>query len=567
MKNSGNSENIISLIKQKRTITRFISWFFSVVLLHMLFACSYFKVQQIEAATEAEKQAQINNFEQEQKYIVIHSQEVKYHLEKIDVNQDDQLLSGTLVPLNANHMHPKDPNIKIGKTYRYNKNKTEPLNEVHIYLNGNYDLEQGKEISIPISEVERIAVIDKNVGRTIINIVGSTLGVLALATIIVALTKSSCPFIYSYDGENYVFNGELYPGNIIRDAQINDYLKLNDLCENDGFYKIRISNELLEVQHTDLVELILIDLPQGSEVLVDPAGNPLVIQHPKSPIKAISNGRSVLQQIKLYDDESEFTFNSLSDKENDLSSMKLIFQKPDQTESINLKLTVKNSMWLDYIFGKFNEKFGSYYPTFQKQQQNFTVEKSISWQDSQHIPLFIYVKRNGNWILEEKIYSTGPLAFRDIGLKINISDIETDHIEIKLETGFMFWEVDYASISEGINSEIKSRSISAFRAVSEKGTEVSRLLQKSDDQYLTQEKPGEFVDVFYEAPEISKGNQRSIFIKSKGYYNYTRNYEGTPDLRELLKFKQAGYFTKFSKTSYDQIFNTWELEKTSDYAL
>ena len=561
------SKSITGRIRKKRALSSFISLVFSLALLNMMFSCSYFKVSEFESNSDSSKQQQINKFNQEQKYIVVHQNEKQYHLDDLNLDTEEQILAGKLVNLNKSHQHPKDPNVKIGKTYRYNKGKTDPLNEIHIYLNNNFDLEQNTNISIPISEVDRIAVVDKNVGKTIISIVGSTIGVLAVAIIIVALTKSSCPFVYSYDGEAYVFTGELYPGNIIRNAQNLDYLKLNNFCEKDGFYQVRVSNELLEIQHTDLVELLFFDHQAGIEVLLDPSGKPVLFENPILPEQALSHGKSVINLIKGKGDEQHFTFNNISEDEEYLSNLILKFPGPIQSKNVGLKLTIKNSMWLDYIFGSFNEKFGAYYNSFQKQQQDFTLKKSRNWQESQHIPLSVYVKRNGNWELEEKIFSTGPISFRDIGLEINVENIQTDYIEIKLESGFMFWEVDHASLSFQSPSQIELQSISAFKAITEKGVEVSDLLKKNDAKYLTQKKPGEFVDIYYLAPAISKGSERSIFIKSKGYYNYLRDYEGIPDFNELIKFKRPAHFTKFSKDQFEQINKSWNMNKSEDYAL
>ena len=561
------SENITGRIRKKRSLVTFISLVFSLALLNMMFSCSYFKVSEIESHSDSNKQQQIKKFNQEQKYIVVHQNEKQYHLDDLNLDTEEQILAGKLVNLNKNHQHPKDPNVKIGKTYRYNKGKTDPLNEIHIYLNNNFDLEQNTNISIPISEIDRIAVVDKNVGKTIISIVGSTIGILAVAIIIIALTKSSCPFVYSYDGEAYVFNGELYPGNIIRNAQNQDYLKLNNFCEKDGFYQVRVSNELLEIQHTDLVELLFFDHPAGTEVLLDPSGKPVLLENNILPKQALSHGKSVINLITVKGDEQHFTFNNISEEEDYLSNLILKFPKPIQAKNAGLKLTIKNSMWLDYIFGSFNEKFGAYYNSFQKQQQDFTLEKSRNWQESQHIPLSVYVKRKSHWELEEKIFSTGPMSFRDIGLEINVENIQTDYIEIKLESGFMFWEIDHAALSFQSPSQIEMQSISAFKAITEKGVEVSDLLKKNDAKYLTQKKPGEFVDIYYLAPIISKGTERSIFIKSKGYYNYIRDYNGIPDFKELIKFKNPAHFTKFSKDQFEQINKSWNMNKYEDYAL
>ena len=567
MKPSKNSANIIGQIRGKKMLSSFMSLIFSLALLNMIFSCSYFKVSQVDSDIDSDKKELIQNFNDENKYMVVHQNEKQFHLEDLRINSSTQVIAGNLVILNENHLHVKEPNVKIGKSYRYRKDKTTPLNEVHIYLKNSYDLKLQNNISIPLSEIDQIAVVDKNVGKSIISIAGSTIAVLALALIIVALTKSSCPFIYSHDGEKYVFNGELYPGNIIRDAQYPDYLKLNDLCMKNNTYQIRISNELLEVQHTDLAELFFVDHPVGTEILVGPSGDPVLLYDKIRPQEALSNGKSLLYLISKKGDQKHFNFNQISKDQDHLSNIILKFPKPPNSKQATLKLSVKNSMWLDYVFGKFNEKFGSYYNSFQEQQQEFTEPESMQWQESQNIPLLVYIKRDGKWELENKIFSTGPMAFRDIGLAYDLENTSSDFVEIKLESGFMFWELDHASLSFLQASKLETHSLSPYKAVTEKGMEVSALLAKIDGKYLTQKKPGEFVDIYYHASAIAKGNERSVFIKSKGYYNYVRDYKGIPDFKELIKFKQPGHFTRFSKEEFEKINRIWNMEEPTDYAL
>ncbi|GAA4647106.1 hypothetical protein GCM10023115_50680 [Pontixanthobacter gangjinensis] len=538
---------------------------FAFSLLNLIFSCSYFKVKEVKSENAAQKQEQIRRFNQEQKYLVVHTANEQYHLDNVQLDTENEMFSGELLEVSERHLHKKSPDIKIKKTYRYNTRKTDPLNEIHIYLKSDQQLELG-ETSIPISAIDRIAVVDKNVGRTIINVVGSTIGILALALIIFALTKSSCPYIYAHDGENYVFNGELYPGNIIRNAQNMDYLILDNMCLKDGEYKIKISNELLEVQHTDLVEMLYIDHPLEHQVLIDPEGRPVILEEMIFPALALSNGIPVTDLVSL-DDEKYFGFDQPSIANELLGELSLHFPRKEQNENISLHLRLKNAMWLDYIFGKFNEKFGDYYHSFQKQQQDFSLSESRDWQESQHIPLNVYVKRNGKWVLEEKISSTGPMAFRDIGLNIDLQGVPSNEIEIKLETGLRFWEIDQAAISFSSSNTSEVKVLKPARAVTQNGVEVSRLIDKNDGEYLTQKFPGEYVEIFFEAPPIPEAYQRSLFIKNKGYYNYIRDYEGIPNFTELLKFKRPGYFTEFSKTEFENMLKSWEPEKSVDYAL
>ncbi len=91
--------------------------------------------------------------------------------------------------------------------------------------------------------------------------------------------KGSCPFLYVYDGERYRFVTDLLwrsplgmvtsIGSIAPD-QTEDYVKIPDFfAPKDGVYSLQITEELWETAYFDLVRLMAVDRPAGTEIFVD----------------------------------------------------------------------------------------------------------------------------------------------------------------------------------------------------------------------------------------------------------------------------------------------------------
>ena len=91
--------------------------------------------------------------------------------------------------------------------------------------------------------------------------------------------KGSCPFLYVYDGERYRFVTDLLwrsplgmvtsIGSIAPD-QTEDYVKIPDFfAPKDGVYSLQITEELWETAYFDLVRLMAVDRPAGTETFVD----------------------------------------------------------------------------------------------------------------------------------------------------------------------------------------------------------------------------------------------------------------------------------------------------------
>lgn len=99
------------------------------------------------------------------------------------------------------------------------------------------------------------------------------------------LLKGSCPFLYTWDGEKYVFVKDILwrsalgmPLGIMSEAATyafpdpaQDYVKISGemLKERNGTYDLQITSELWETIYMDKVELVVVDHPASYEVYVD----------------------------------------------------------------------------------------------------------------------------------------------------------------------------------------------------------------------------------------------------------------------------------------------------------
>ena len=519
--------------------------FLLLILFLIISGCSYYKVK--KTSLSGASGMQIENLKPEERYVILHSGNQTVHLNQVTVDDDKKELKGVLATINSEHSRerPKDK-----KTYRYRRSQKEPLNEVHFYTRQNLNFIMGEEVNVPFSMIDSVSVNNANTGRSVINVVGATVAVLAVAIIVVALTKSSCPFIYVKDGREFVFQGELYPGAITPNIQRDDYLPLPQISASGDEYIFKVSNELLEIQYTDLLQLIVFEHPENVKVLLDQKGKAYSFSHIEAPKKAFSNRFSVELSNLLQGDGKSFLFDSETKTPDGSRSITMEFEKPAGVKQAKLFLTAKNSFWLDYTFGKFNKKFGLYYNTFQKKQLETPGEESSQWAVDQNIPLSVYIQTNGEWKLIERITTVGPLAFRDIVVPIDLEDPQQEKIVLKLETGFMFWEIDRAGIDFSENIPMKEIVIEPSFAVDEKGGIVTELLRKTDGEYLIQPEAGNEVIVSFKYKANNSEGRTTAFLKNRGYYTYIRDYKGIPDFAELQEFKKSGKFSRFSEEQY-----------------
>ncbi|QDT40242.1 FG-GAP repeat protein [Gimesia alba] len=138
----------------------------------------------------------------------------------------------------------------------------------------------------------------------------------------------SCPYLYTWDGEQFSFYTDLlwaapiglqFGKGIVAPCRDWEFLKIdgNRLKAKDGFYELRITEELWEAGYFDMVELIAIDHPAEVEIYSNEKVGPAdiaevdthTVQHPQTPVSAINHkGRDVLPEIKEADDVYAKTF-------------------------------------------------------------------------------------------------------------------------------------------------------------------------------------------------------------------------------------------------------------------
>ncbi len=535
-----------------------ISLMLMLVYLQFIIGCSYYKVTNTESIAPVAADIQNNT-----RYFIVHQGSNAWHFNNIALDNEKEELTGTLEALPQNHQYylttkPVGPNrimksSAAGTDQKVARNN--PTYEVHFYIT-EYMENQNAQITIPLASVTKVEIYDKdasaNSASAVFTTLGIAAGVLVIIGVIVALTKSSCPFVYTHDGSSYHFAGEMYGGAIYSSLERHDFMPLPGFKPSNGAYQLQISNKLLERQYTDLAELMVVEHPDSTTVLLDKHGKLQTLLHPEAPVKVLS-GKNVdhTKSIEAIDNNA-YLFDDENTAGGELSSLTLAFRKPPDAKTGKLVVNVKNSYWLDYVYGKFNALFGTYFNTFSEAQKNVPAQKINQWALDQAIPLSVYIATEEGWEFVDYFQVTGPLASRQMVMTLDLSKVHTDNVRIKMECGFMFWELDYAAIDFSDDIPVSISHLSATSAIDEKGMDVSTQLASADNAYLVQPVVGNEVTITYTACEPQKKNLQSVFLHSKGYYEYIRDYKNIPDLIALSSFKKKGSFAKFSRKKYNE---------------
>jgi len=520
--------------------------------LNLTVGCNYYRVRthKKEAGTTAPKLEQLK---EQRKFFIVHFGDQAWWLQNLVLNENKTEIHGTIEKLPSNRDKYLETNPE--KVQRYKSKEKALLQEVHIYTSEYAEVE-GSGVIIPISSVERIEVYDQAHGATIASAVFGTLGVLAgvgvIILILVVLTKDSCPFIYTFNGEHFVFTGEVFSGAIQPSLERNDFLRLPDLQPKEGEYLLRVTNEVREIQHINLMELKVIDHPDNIEVLIDKYGQVQTIAEPQPPITAETFSGVNITSLVSAKDSYSYYFDDAAQTDSSLDGIILTFEKPAEATEAKLIVKAKNSFWLENVVNNFHEMFGRRYDAFSKREEKRKPAEMRALMLSQSLPLSVYLEKGDEWKFQDYYEIAGPMAMKDDVLTINLEDFDSETINIRLESGFLFWELDYVAMDFTGNIPFEVTTLSVSEAIDENGADVSNAIRHDDRLYYVQPEIGNEAILSFPVPEFADEN-RTVILHSKGYYKILKDLEGRANWKKLKNFKQPGRMPQFSKELYEEM--------------
>jgi hypothetical protein len=528
-------------------------WAFILALLFAIAGCNrYYMAVKTNSKDNPDKT--VDSLKNESRYFILRSPSQAYFMRNIVLSEDRKSITCTLDDIPIEHQYY----VYKGKgNMRYKDAFV--LNEVHMYIANDTLLNKGR-YKLSLDQIQKIEVIEKDKKRTtnsyVIGALGYTIGALAVVAIIVAATKSSCPFISAYTNNEFVLQGETYGGAIYPQLARDDYMPLRMSPTTNNTLQLKISNELQEQQYTDFADLIVVTHSENTKVLSDEKGNLYEIANPQLPIAAwTGNNKDAMAPLLKKDDNTLLHFDDTlaTDATNYLITK---FNKPAGTQKGKLVLAIKNSYWLDYLYGEMAKSFGSYYNTYVKKQDKRPASELLQWAKDQKIPLEVSVKTKTGWQKIMDLTTIGPLATREIVVPLDLKNVEGSSVEVRLSSGFMFWEIDYAAIDFSGNNNFSVETISPSIATDETGKNVLPELNKKDGIYLEQPVPGNCVTLEYKGLEHHPNTVQTYILHTKGYYTHVRELKGSPKIAFLKQFKKPGGFPAYSLELYKKFSTT-----------
>jgi len=312
----------------------------------------------------------------------------------------------------------------------------------------------------------------------------------------------------------------------------------------------KIANAENEEQFINKVELLQVSHSKDVNVLADRHGNIFTYEKLIAPSSALAGEKNDVKNILQQTDENYYSFDNNAN-EDGFSDVRLTFDKPAEADYAKLIIHARTTYWGGLIHKEFISYFGDDFEKWRTKQERADPKDLEKWQTDQALPLMVYIKTNDGWKFVDYYQLIGNTATRDMIMQVDIKNIPGNTIEIKLETAYRFWDLDFAGIDYSDDQNFTTRIIEPIQMIKSDSTDESILLKTDDKQYAHLIN-NEYVSFKYSIPQSAGDSEASYFLVSGGYYHSLEHITGKADYNQLYQFKKQGYFDKFSRDKYKE---------------
>ena len=395
--------------------------------------------------------------------------------------------------------------------------------------------------SITLQDVQRLWVQRRGVSapRTIGLSVGIAAAAFGTFIAIVLATKQSCPFVYSWDGSQYVFDAEPYGGAITRGMERDDYSELEHVREQNGVYKLLVTNEVDETQYTNLMELWLVDHPKGSRVVSDENGT----LRSYTGIQKLSaardrEGKDLLLWLRDTDRKIWEPDTVAAPDGNLRQEVILTFSKPKGATQANLIANAATGLWGSYMIKRMVELHGRDTAAWLTSLDgNPAGLKSIhAWgvrEGTYRLP--IEVEEPGGWVVRGALPNGGPMLAEDRVIPMDVSHATGTQLRIRMRPPVGYWAFNSFAVAYGGGKAVDVSHIPANSARTSAGKDILQDLATADDRYYAMPDMTDQAELTFPAPPRKAGSERTVFLHSRGWYQLHLRNQGPPDLTTFNK--------------------------------
>jgi hypothetical protein len=425
-----------------------------------------------------------------------------------------------------------------------------------------------KPYEIAVTEIQRywVETRTKSTGRTVGLVVGVAAAAVAVTVAVVATASrhvhvpagGCCLFVYSWDGQRYNFDTEAYTGAITRGLERDDFSLLRSVREQNGEYRLMLSNDNDETQYTDQLELWVVDQDRGVTPRAGSDGSLYSVREPIAPLSARDGQGKDLMTWLAQRDRLIWEPAPAAERQ----ELVLTFPKPKSsnaggTRQAKLVASVTETPWAGAAAGRMLGLLGPQLPGWYEQIDGSPVARGLlqAWMARDELfALKVEVEEPTGWQVRGMMPISGPFVSDERVVPLDVSHVPGDTVRVRMRPPAGFWAFNSFAMDYSVDLPARVTKLAPLRARDAAGRDLLPALRSSDGQYYEMHEQGEQATVAFAAPPAARGMERTLFLHSRGYYHMHIPQTGEPDVAAFQKIlAEPGAGAAFSAKMYAEM--------------
>ncbi len=359
-----------------------------------------------------------------------------------------------------------------------------------------------------------------------------------------------CLFVYSWDGQRYNFDTEAYTGAITRGLERDDFSLLQRVHQQDGEYRLLLSNDNDETQYTDQVEMWVVDHKPGVTPRPGSDGSLYSVSEPQPPLTARDGqGKDLLTWLTKRD--GLIWEPSPAEQRQEVV---LTFPKPAGAQQAKLVASATLTPWAGVAAGHMLGLLGPQLPGWYEQIDGNPLARGqlLAWMAREELfALKIEVEEPTGWQVRGMMPIAGPFASDERVVPLDVSRVVGDQIHVRMRPPAGFWAFNSFAVDYTADTPAQVTRLEPLRARDSQGKDLLPALCAADGKYYEMHEVGEKATVAFAAPPAARGMERTLFLHTRGYYHMHLAETGEPDVAAFQKIlTEPGAGAAFSAKIY-----------------
>jgi hypothetical protein len=386
----------------------------------------------------------------------------------------------------------------------------------------------GSAVSIPIDDVLYVRVQRSDIiGTSLL-----TLGILAVATLAVIVAyfliypPTNCPYVYSFDGKDCVFDAQPLGGVISKGLERSDLSRLEHLRAVDGAYRLLVRNEeLSETQYLDEVKLLVADHPANTRVVADLTGSLHVIGDVVAPSHVTDEaGNDIHRFFDAPDEVAWQTKMPIDDSWRSLPrrhELTFEFLRPRDATSADVIVKAGTSLWGSEMIHRMLDLRGDGIDAwYQSVDSNgAAMDEFVAFNAREELySLKLYVLVGDQWVYRASIPGGASLITEERVIPVDLTGVAGDVVKMRVLPPRGFWSLDFLGLEFAHYPSPDVLVVPLKQAIANDQRDVTTALSAVDQIRYVMPHVGDEVALEFAAPEAPVGDNRTVFLDTRGYY-------------------------------------------------